>query len=98
MRSFIRARRMCDWQDFDNRAAFARSRLGHLEGERFPPFLLLAEPGLSATEQRVCSETWMHGRLAAAAESRRLLYVALTRALVCARLVGTRAQQARYAL
>lgn len=70
MRSFIRARRMCDWQDFDNRAAFARSRLGHLEGERFPPFLLLAEPGLSATEQRVCSETWMHGRLAAAAESR----------------------------
>ncbi len=61
---------MCDWQDFDHRAAFARSRLVELEGAPLPPFVLLAEPGLSATEQRACSETWMRGRLATAADAR----------------------------
>ncbi|MGJ0509044.1 MAG: UDP-N-acetylglucosamine-peptide N-acetylglucosaminyltransferase [Methylocystis sp.] len=61
---------MCDWQDFDNRATFARLQLSQAKGERLPPFVLLAEPGLSAAEQRICSETWMQGRLAAAAECR----------------------------
>lgn len=61
---------MCDWQEFDSRAAFARSQLARLVGERLPPFVLLAEPGLSATEQRICSETWMRERLVVAAQSR----------------------------
>jgi predicted O-linked N-acetylglucosamine transferase (SPINDLY family) len=70
MRSFIRTRRMCDWHDFDNRALFARARLDEAEGARLPPFVLLAEPGLSATEQRACSEAWMRDRLVVAAEAR----------------------------
>lgn len=70
MRSFIRARGMCDWHDFDRRAAFARARLDDGEGEHLPPFVLLAEPGLSALEQRACSEAWMRDRLAMAAGAR----------------------------
>jgi predicted O-linked N-acetylglucosamine transferase (SPINDLY family) len=70
MRSFIRTRRMCDWHDFDSRALFARGRLDEAEGARLPPFVLLAEPGLSAAEQRACSEASMRDRLAVAAEAR----------------------------
>jgi predicted O-linked N-acetylglucosamine transferase (SPINDLY family) len=73
MRSFIRTRQMCEWRDFDNRQAFARARLAELEGERLPPFVLLAEPGLSATEQRACSEIWMRERLATGATVRERL-------------------------
>lgn len=73
MRSFIRTRRMCEWDDFDNRQAFARARLADPEGEPAPPFLLLSEPGLTAAEQRTCSEIWMRKRLAAAAKERERL-------------------------
>jgi predicted O-linked N-acetylglucosamine transferase (SPINDLY family) len=61
---------MCDWRDFDRRAPFARARLDDVDGDRLPPFALLAEPGLSALEQRVCSEIWMRDRLATAAGAR----------------------------
>lgn len=70
MRSFIRSRGMCDWHDFDRREAFARARLGAADGDRLPPFVLLAEPGLSALEQRACSEAWMRDRLSIAAGAR----------------------------
>lgn len=70
MRSFIRARRMCEWHDFRDRAVFARARLAELDGVLLPPFVLLAEPGFSALEQRACSETWMRERLAIAADAR----------------------------
>ncbi|ARN80291.1 UDP-N-acetylglucosamine-peptide N-acetylglucosaminyltransferase [Methylocystis bryophila] len=69
MRSFIRTRPLCEWDDFDSRAAFARSRLAGGDGA-LPPFVLLAEPGLSSAEQRACSEGWMRERLATA-EARR---------------------------
>jgi predicted O-linked N-acetylglucosamine transferase (SPINDLY family) len=61
---------MCDWHDFDHRALFARARLDEAEGTRLPPFMLLAEPGLSATEHHACSEAWMRDRLAMAADAR----------------------------
>jgi predicted O-linked N-acetylglucosamine transferase (SPINDLY family) len=70
MRSFILSRRMCDWHDFDRRAPFARARLDSDNGDRLPPFVLLAEPGLSAMEQRACSEAWMRDRLAMAVGAR----------------------------
>ncbi|WP_281806452.1 UDP-N-acetylglucosamine-peptide N-acetylglucosaminyltransferase [Methylocystis echinoides] len=70
MRSFIRSRGMCDWYDFDRRASFARARLIEVEGDRLPPFVLLAEPGLSALEQRACSEAWMRDRLSIAVTTR----------------------------
>lgn len=66
MRSFMRTRHMCEWDDFANRQTFARARLDGPEGGRMPPFLLLAEPGFSASDQRACSESWMRDRLAAA--------------------------------
>jgi predicted O-linked N-acetylglucosamine transferase (SPINDLY family) len=69
MRSFIRARKMCDWRDFDSRTAFARSQLARPDGA-FPPFLLLSEPGFSAAEQRKSSEYWMRRRLLAAVDTR----------------------------
>jgi len=66
MRSFIRTRPLCEWDEFDSRAAFARSRLAEGGGAPLPPFLLLAEPGLSPGEHRASSEGWMRERLAAA--------------------------------
>lgn len=69
MRSFIRARKMCDWHDFDARAAFARTQLAKQDG-LLPPFLLLSEPGITGTEQRLCSESWMRTRMLAAADMR----------------------------
>jgi len=73
MRSFIRTRRMCEWEDFGHRKAFVRARLAEFEGKLLPPFLLLAEPGVSAAEHRVCSEIWMRERLATAAIERQQL-------------------------
>jgi predicted O-linked N-acetylglucosamine transferase (SPINDLY family) len=64
---------MCEWDDFDNRQAFARARLADPDGEPVPPFLLLSEPGLTAGEQRACSEIWMRKRLAAATMERKRL-------------------------
>ena len=61
---------MCEWHNFDNRQAFARTRLAGPEGKNLPPFMLLAEPGFSAAEQSACSEIWMRERLAAAAVER----------------------------
>ncbi len=73
MRSFIRSRHMCDWEDFERRPAFVRARLAESEGARVSPFLLLAEPGVSAAEQRISSELWMRARLAAARDERQRL-------------------------
>lgn len=73
MRSFIRTRRMCEWDDFASRLSFARGRLATPEDTPLPPFVLLAEPGFSSAEQRICSEIWMRARLAAAALERERL-------------------------
>ncbi len=66
MRSFIRTRALCEWDNFDNRVGFARARLASGDGSPLPPFVLLAEPGLSPGEQRASSESWMRDRLATA--------------------------------
>ena len=73
MRSFVRTRQMCEWDDFRDRQEFARARLADLDGEPLPPFTLLSEPGVTAGEQRACSEIWMRERLAAAAVQRESL-------------------------
>jgi predicted O-linked N-acetylglucosamine transferase (SPINDLY family) len=70
MRSFIRTRRMCEWDNFDDRQVLVRAHLAEPDGERLPPFLLLAEPGVSSSEQRACSEIWMRDRLATASIER----------------------------
>lgn len=75
MRSFNRSRQMCEWDEFRDREAFVRARLNEPDGEPIPPFFLLSEPGVTAREQRTCSEIWMRKRLAtAAAERTRLAF------------------------
>ncbi len=64
---------MCEWLDFDHRQAFARARLAEPKGKRLPPFVLLAEPGLSAAEQHACAEIWMRERRVTAAVVREKL-------------------------
>lgn len=61
---------MCEWDDFGARESFVRARLADPDGELLPPFQLLSEPGVTAAEQRLCSEIWMRKRIAAAAEDR----------------------------
>ncbi|MGA8170781.1 MAG: UDP-N-acetylglucosamine-peptide N-acetylglucosaminyltransferase [Methylocystis sp.] len=64
---------MCEWDEFEAREAFVRARLADPDGELLPPFLLLSEPGVTAGEQRACSDLWMRKRLAAATPDRDLL-------------------------
>ncbi len=71
MRSFIRSRGMCEWDDFSARQVFARDRLR--SDDSLSPFLLLSEPGFTAAEQRRCADNWMRNRIAAASEDRESL-------------------------
>jgi predicted O-linked N-acetylglucosamine transferase (SPINDLY family) len=64
---------MCEWDDFAGRRSFVRARLAEPSAALVPPFVLLAEPGFSAAEQRICSEIWMRTRLAAASPERERL-------------------------
>jgi predicted O-linked N-acetylglucosamine transferase (SPINDLY family) len=64
---------MCEWDEFAGRRSFVRARLAEPSAALLPPFVLLAEPGFSAAEQRICSEIWMRARLAAAALERERL-------------------------
>jgi len=80
MRSFIRDRRMCDWENFAAREDFARQRLEPDASDALPPFLLLSEPGFSAGEQRICAENWMRARVATATIARETLGFARPRA------------------
>lgn len=61
---------MCEWDDFGERQGFARAAMADPDGAPMPPFLLLSEPGLTAADQRACSEIWMRKRIAAAAPDR----------------------------
>jgi predicted O-linked N-acetylglucosamine transferase (SPINDLY family) len=66
MRSISRSRAMCEWDDFDSAALQIRAALAITDGPPTPPFLLLSEPGITASEQRACSENWTAARLLAA--------------------------------
>ena len=66
---------MCEWDDFPDREALMRNQLLDQRHEPIPPFLLLSEPGITAREQRACSEIWMQKRLSTAvAERERLAF------------------------
>ncbi|WP_040573342.1 UDP-N-acetylglucosamine-peptide N-acetylglucosaminyltransferase [Methylocystis rosea] len=66
MKSISRSRAMCEWDDFDTAAPQIRAALALSDGPATPPFLLLSEPGITAGEQRACSESWTAARLLAA--------------------------------
>lgn len=66
MKSISRSRAMCEWDEFASAAPQIRAALAITDGPPTPPFLLLSEPGITANEQRACSEHWTAARLLAA--------------------------------
>ncbi len=70
MRSIHRARAMCEWGDFASAAPKMRAMMVAPGDGLVPPFLLLSEPGVTAREQRACSERWTAERRVAAAIER----------------------------
>jgi predicted O-linked N-acetylglucosamine transferase (SPINDLY family) len=55
---------MCEWDDFAGAAPRVRALLSRGEAGRLSPFLALSVPGISAQEQRACSELWTRDRIA----------------------------------
>jgi predicted O-linked N-acetylglucosamine transferase (SPINDLY family) len=64
---------MCEWDEFPEGAHLMRALLAAGVPGKLPPFLLLSEPGMSANEQRACSELWIADRLAAGRAARETL-------------------------
>ncbi|HTV31969.1 MAG TPA: UDP-N-acetylglucosamine-peptide N-acetylglucosaminyltransferase [Methylocella sp.] len=64
MKSLQRSRSMCEWEEFADAAPRMRALLAKDEADRLPPFLLLAEPGVTAREQLAGAELWTRDRLA----------------------------------
>lgn len=73
MRSIHRARAMCEWDDFAHAAPKMRAMMAASDAGPVPPFLLLSEPGVTAREQRVCSQLWTAERRASASVAHDLL-------------------------
>lgn len=70
MKFHDRSRRMCEWERLDEWRTKIRDSLAQGQTGRISPFYLLSMPGISAREQRQCSELWMKGRLEASADER----------------------------
>ncbi len=68
--SMGRSRDMCEWDEFDASLARMRALLAQDQDGTLPPFLFLSVPGISAAEQRVCSELWVRDRVAASLAER----------------------------
>ena len=62
---YVRARAWCEWEDFDLWPDRVRAELEREDGAVWPPFLLLAMPGIDAATQRACATRWLKARLAA---------------------------------
>jgi predicted O-linked N-acetylglucosamine transferase (SPINDLY family) len=71
--SLSRSREMCEWDEFAQSASHIRALLAEDRSGRLPPFQLLSVPGISAQEQRVCSELWTRDRVAASMPERNTL-------------------------
>jgi predicted O-linked N-acetylglucosamine transferase (SPINDLY family) len=70
MRSLNRSREMCEWDEFAKAAPRIRELLAQGRSDRLSPFHLLSTPGVTAREQRACSELWTRDRLAARRDER----------------------------
>ncbi|WP_157235110.1 O-linked N-acetylglucosamine transferase, SPINDLY family protein [Methylosinus sp. LW4] len=70
MRAPGRSRGMCEWGDFAGDAKALDDLLEAGRSGSLPPFLLLSQPGVGATDQRRCSELWTRDRRAAAVAAR----------------------------
>jgi predicted O-linked N-acetylglucosamine transferase (SPINDLY family) len=67
------SRDMCEWSGLGDLREGFRTKLAQGESGKVSPFLLLAMSGISAAEQRNCSELWMKDRQAACAVDRAAL-------------------------
>lgn len=63
IRHYVRARAWCEWEDFDLWPDRVRADLADEDGAVWPPFLLLAMPGIDAATQRACATRWLKARL-----------------------------------
>lgn len=66
MATFGRKRSMCEWSDLASDDVAIRAALTESIGHQLPPFHLLSVPGMSAGQQRACSELWTRERRAEA--------------------------------
>lgn len=65
IRHYARARAWCEWSDFHRWSERVQADMADPAGAAWPPFLLLAMPGIDAATQRVCATRWLATRLAA---------------------------------
>jgi predicted O-linked N-acetylglucosamine transferase (SPINDLY family) len=61
---------MCEWGEFAEDAKALDDLLEAGRSGSLPPFLLLSQPGVGATDHRRCSELWTRDRRAAAVAAR----------------------------
>lgn len=73
MDSFGRKRSMCEWSELGAEDLALDAVLTDGIGHRLSPFHLLSVPGMSARQQRACSELWTRDRRAAAFADRAIL-------------------------
>jgi predicted O-linked N-acetylglucosamine transferase (SPINDLY family) len=73
MKSLNRSREMCEWDEFAKGAPRIRALLAQGQAGKLSPFHLLSTPGVTAREQRACSELWTRDRLAATLSERQNL-------------------------
>ncbi len=65
IRHYTRARAWCEWEGFDQWPGRVRADLAQADGPAWPPFLLLAMPGVDAATQQACANRWLTARLQA---------------------------------
>jgi predicted O-linked N-acetylglucosamine transferase (SPINDLY family) len=70
MKLSLESRDMCEWSGLADLREGLLAKLAQGESGKVSPFLLLAMSGVSASEQRKCSELWMRDRQAACADAR----------------------------
>lgn len=73
MKIRLDSRDMCEWSGLADMRDLFRAELARKEAGQVSPFLLLSMHGVSAAEQRTCSELWMKDKQAAAAHDRAAL-------------------------
>ncbi len=73
MRHSLESRDMCEWAGLTALREDFRADLAHGRAQQVSPFLLLALAGVSAAEQRECSELWLKDKTAASIVDRAAL-------------------------
>lgn len=73
MKIRLESRDMCEWSGLADLRDRFRAQLARKETGAVSPFLMLSMSGVSAAEQRECSELWMKDRQAACASDRATL-------------------------